>query len=86
MGKPHLPAANQLYSVIIALEGVLEKLDQFGAGIAAVHVNAAIEQLRSNLAIVNDNEARAFDISMILQEPISGSNQSRSTALAKDEY
>lgn len=31
------------------LEGVLELLDTAGAGIAAIHVNAAIEQLKKNL-------------------------------------
>ncbi|WP_299192453.1 hypothetical protein [uncultured Erythrobacter sp.] len=32
------------------LEDVLSKLDAIGAGIAAIHVDAAIEQLRGNLA------------------------------------
>lgn len=31
------------------LEGVLAVLDAAGAGIAAIHVNAAIEQLKRNL-------------------------------------
>ena len=30
------------------LEQVLRRLDQVGAGIAAIHVNAAIEQLKAN--------------------------------------
>ncbi|MEP0392515.1 MAG: hypothetical protein ABJ205_07420 [Erythrobacter sp.] len=33
------------------LEAVLKILDTVGAGIAAIHVNAAIEQLKKNLAI-----------------------------------
>ncbi|KEO91351.1 hypothetical protein EH31_01415 [Erythrobacter longus] len=32
------------------LEAVLQILDHAGAGIAAIHVNAAIEQLKRNLA------------------------------------
>lgn len=35
-----------------ALEQVLATLDSAGAGIAAIHVNAAIEQLKKNLALV----------------------------------
>lgn len=34
------------------LEAVLKVLDTVGAGIAAIHVNAAIEQLKKNLAAV----------------------------------
>ena len=34
------------------LEGVLALLDTAGAGIAAIHVNAAIEQLKKNLEVV----------------------------------
>ena len=35
------------------LEIVLKTLDAAGAGIAAIHVNAAIEQLKKNLASVD---------------------------------
>lgn len=34
------------------LEAVLKMLDNVGAGIAAIHVNAAIEQIKHNLAAV----------------------------------
>ncbi len=34
------------------LECALRQLDQVGAGIAAIHVNAAIEQLKTNIAQV----------------------------------
>ena len=34
-----------------ALERVLATLDSTGAGIAAIHVDAAIEQLKKNLAL-----------------------------------
>ena len=39
------------------LEQVLAALDSAGAGIAAIHVNAAIEQLKKNLAVVAVNRA-----------------------------
>lgn len=35
-----------------ALERVLVSLDTVGAGIAAIHVNAAIEQLKRNMAVI----------------------------------
>lgn len=34
------------------LENTLRRLDQVGAGIAAIHVNAAIEQIKTNLKTV----------------------------------
>ncbi|UAB77097.1 hypothetical protein INR77_09655 [Erythrobacter sp. SCSIO 43205] len=36
----------------LALEDILVTLDRAGAGIAAIHVNAAIEQLKKNLSSV----------------------------------
>lgn len=45
------------------LEAVLRVLDSVGAGIAAIHVNAAIEQLTKNLSAVtseNDPMRSAF--------------------------
>ena len=38
------------------LEGVLELLDAAGAGIAAIHVSAAIEQLKANLLVLTSND------------------------------
>ena len=35
-----------------ALERVLVSLDTAGAGIAAIHVNAAIEQLKKNISVI----------------------------------
>lgn len=35
-----------------ALERVLVSLDTVGAGIAAIHVNAAIEQLNKNISVI----------------------------------
>ncbi|TRD09912.1 hypothetical protein FGU71_12965 [Erythrobacter insulae] len=69
MAKTELPYAHQLYSIIGILEEQLRELDKIGAGIAAVHVNAAIEQLHSNLAIVNDNDPNPFDPQMLCLIP-----------------
>ena len=44
----------ELQSSLVALEKVLETLDRIGAGIAAIHVDAAIDQLRNNLEIVEE--------------------------------
>ena len=55
MNTQTLPKAHEILSIVSALEGELRKLDRIGAGLAAIHVNAAIEQLRVNLRIVNDN-------------------------------
>ena len=38
-----------------ALERVLATLDTVGAGIAAIHINAAIEQLKKNISSVTVN-------------------------------
>ena len=40
-----------------ALEQVLATLDSASAGIAAIHVNVAIEQLKKNLAVVTVDRA-----------------------------
>lgn len=55
MSQKTLPKAHEILSIVSTLEGELRELDRIGAGIAAIHVNAAIEQLRTNLKIVNDN-------------------------------
>ena len=44
----------ELKNCISDLEIVLEKLDKVGAGIAAIHVDAALVQLRGNLNSSND--------------------------------
>ena len=48
-----------------ALERVLVSLDTAGAGIAAIHVNAAIEQLKRNMAVI------AADTDILKQTQIS---------------
>jgi uncharacterized protein YukE len=47
--------AHQIQVIISTLQEELAKLDRLGAGIAAVHVNAAIEQLRANLSMLTDD-------------------------------
>ena len=44
----------ELKSCIGDLEIVLEKLDKLGAGIAAIHVDAALVQLHNNLDSAQD--------------------------------
>lgn len=44
----------ELRSSLVSLEAVLETLDRIGAGIAAIHVDAAIDQLRNNLEVVDE--------------------------------
>ena len=44
----------ELKSCIGDLEIVLQKLDRIGAGIAAIHVDAALVQLRNNLDSAED--------------------------------
>ena len=41
----------ELQESLVALDKVLETLDRIGAGLAAIHVDAAIDQLRNNLEI-----------------------------------
>lgn len=44
----------KLTTSLASLEVVLQTLDELGAGIAAIHVDAAINQLRSNIEILID--------------------------------
>lgn len=54
----------QLKSSIAALKDVLGTLDDLGAGIAAIHVDAAINQLKNNLEVVTDETLPAPGIAM----------------------
>lgn len=65
MSYQTLPNAHEIQSILFVLEGELKRLDHAGAGIAAIHVNAAIEQLRSNLTVINDNNARTLSPSLL---------------------
>lgn len=44
----------ELRECLRALELTLERLDDVGAGIAAIHVDAAIQQLHTNLQTIED--------------------------------
>jgi hypothetical protein len=46
------------------LEGALASLDHLGAGLAAIHVNAAIEQLASNLEMIEKALQKSGDQSL----------------------
>lgn len=47
--------------LVSALEEQLRALDELGFGIAAIHVNAAIEQLRSNISQLAELECDTLD-------------------------
>ena len=47
------------------LQNVLRRLDDIGAGIAAIHVNAAIEQLQKNLNTVESTRLDSYDPELI---------------------
>jgi hypothetical protein len=70
MANMPLPEAHELHEITVALEIYLAKLDELGAGIAAIHVNAAIEQLRTNLEYVVKKGAGSFDPDLICLLPI----------------
>lgn len=55
-------ATIELRYCIDDLEDVLAKLDAIGAGIAAIHVDAAIEHLRGNLANVEAQASNDCDL------------------------
>ena len=44
------------------LQRTLERLDMLGTGIAAIHVNAAIEQLTSNLETIGQSQSDGADL------------------------
>jgi len=62
----HLPIGQtiKLQECRKTLEHTLSALDRLGAGIAAIHVNAAIEQLTSNLEIIEKARIGSFDQSI----------------------
>ncbi|MEM8725360.1 MAG: hypothetical protein AAGE86_07550 [Pseudomonadota bacterium] len=45
-GNAHRFGATQIAPILAVLEGQLAQLDRLGAGIAAAHLDAAIQQLR----------------------------------------
>lgn len=48
---------SEILHCVNELEDVLKRLDLIGTGIAAIHVDAAIEQLRANVAMSEDHIA-----------------------------
>lgn len=56
---------NELRHCVGALELVLAKLDRIGAGIAAIHVDAAIDQLRNNIDVVIPCDAEGREQALI---------------------
>jgi hypothetical protein len=54
----------ELMNVALVLTDCLERLDRVGAGIAAIHVNAAIEQLASTLGAERVGTARPEDLEL----------------------
>jgi len=51
------------------LEQVLRRLDQVGSGIAAIHVNAAIEQIKANERSVRSSSFSELDAEISLSNP-----------------
>lgn len=51
-----------------ALERVLAMLDTAGAGIAAIHVDAAIEQLKKNILLANADSVSVEDTAFYVPE------------------
>ncbi|MEM7778849.1 MAG: hypothetical protein AAF697_00490 [Pseudomonadota bacterium] len=54
MIKISVDELGELHDSLAALDMALETLDRIGAGIAAIHVDAAIDQLRNNIEIVEN--------------------------------
>ena len=50
-----------MHECVALLEQTLARLDSLGTGIAAIHVNAAIEQLRSNIEAIESTCFAAAD-------------------------
>lgn len=55
----------RLQQSLASLEEVLDTLDELGAGIAAIHVDAAVNQLKNNLDVIADEstpvDTKSFD-------------------------
>ncbi len=57
-----LEEALELKNCQSALKETLARLDSLGAGIAAIHVNAAIESLANNIAIRTTDSPSEFKL------------------------
>ncbi|MBV7267138.1 hypothetical protein [Erythrobacter ani] len=69
MADKPLPQAHELQAVIDTLDDQLATLDELGAGIAAIHVNAAIEQLHSNIATITNCGLAPYDPAILCLVP-----------------
>lgn len=47
------------------LKSVLQRLDSIGAGIAAIHVDAAIAQLKNNIDLAEEALSQDYDPTLI---------------------
>ena len=55
----------EFHECLAVLERTLQRLDLLGAGIAAIHVNAAIEQLKGNIEAIELNELRGLGSELV---------------------
>lgn len=55
---------------IATLENVLETLDMIGAGIAAIHVDAAVNQLRNNLDTIAQHGVEPDGLALACQSEV----------------
>ena len=60
----------ELLECLGALRHTLHTLDRIGAGLAAIHVNAAIEQLTGNLEQIESDRSARFDPALICASPV----------------
>ena len=51
----------ELKHSLAALEDILCRLDRIGAGIAAIHVDAAINQLKNNMEVIAEDRLNVAD-------------------------
>lgn len=57
----------ELQDCVSSLKAILSRLDRIGAGIAAIHVDAAIEQLGSNIRGNAPNGLCSDDLAMMFE-------------------
>ena len=51
---------SDLRQCLSSLETILNTLDRIGAGIAAIHVDAAINQLEQNIEVIADRHSNSL--------------------------
>ncbi|MFU7528885.1 hypothetical protein [Qipengyuania sp. ASV99] len=65
MKKLSINTAIELHECRRTLALTLDRLDRLGAGLAAIHVNAAIEQLNDNIGVIEHSLVHDFEPSFI---------------------